>query len=129
VSSGDVAERRSFPAPELRDRDISGPNGTIEAPRREASTQYVRPFVFTEHNGMMMREKSTTDMENYLREREEWVMMVLKQSNVLKTIRFDEIVEHMMLVDDEVRPRKYFLIQRHYAEHFREKYINNLWSV
>jgi hypothetical protein len=73
-----------------------------------------------------MREKSTTDMENYLREQEEWVIMVLKQSNVLKAIRFDEIVEYMMLVDDKIRPRKYFLIQRHYAEHFREKYINNL---
>jgi hypothetical protein len=119
-ASEDEAERRSFPGLELR-----GPYDIIETPWREVATQRVRPFIFTEHNGMTMREKSTFDMENYLREREEWVMMVWKR-DVLKTIRFDKIVEHMMLVDDEVGPRKYYLIQRHYAEHFREKDMDNL---
>jgi hypothetical protein len=71
------------------------------------ATQHGRPFVFTEHNGMTMREKSKSDMEEYLRGR--WIMMVLKQNNVLKTIRFDKIVEHVMRLDEEVGPRKYFL--------------------
>ena len=89
------------------------------------ATQHVRPFVFTEHNGMIPREKSTTDMEGYLKEREEWVMMVLKQNKALKTIRFDQVVEHMMRPDEEVGARKYFLVRRHYAEHFRTRYMNS----
>ena len=77
---------------------------------------------------MIPREKSTTGMEGYLKEREEWIMMVLKHK-VLKTIKFDRIVEHMMKLDREVGARKYFLVKRHYAEHFYTRYINNLWSI
>jgi hypothetical protein len=67
-------------------------------------------------------------MEEYLEGREEWIMMVLKHK-VLKTIRFDKIVEHMMRPDEEVGARKYLLVRRHYTEHFRTRYMNNLWSV
>jgi uncharacterized protein (DUF1015 family) len=76
-----------------------------------------------------MREKSKIDMEEYLKGREEWVIMVLKQNNVLKTIRFNKIVEHMMRLDEEVELRKYFLVRRYYAEHFCTRYMNNLRSV
>jgi hypothetical protein len=81
-----VAERCSFPAPELRDGDICGPYGIIEAPRREVVTQHVPLFVFAEHNGMLMTEKSTIDMEEYLEEREEWIMMVLKHKVLMKDL-------------------------------------------
>jgi hypothetical protein len=54
----------------MRDRDISGPYGIIEAPRREVVTQHVQLFVFAEHNGVLMTEKSTIDMEEYLEEPE-----------------------------------------------------------
>lgn len=67
-------------------------------------------------------------MEGYLKEREEWVMMVLKHG-VLKIIRFDKIVEHMIRPDEEVGTRKCFLVRRHYAEHLRTRYMNNLWFV
>jgi hypothetical protein len=113
MSLSNIAERRSPAAPELRGSDTSRPYGIFETPRRD-----VRPFVFTEHNGMLMTEKSKIDMERYMRGREKWVMMVLKH-NVMKTIRFDEVVEHMI---EGARARKYFLVKRHYAAYFRERY-------
>ena len=64
-------------------------------------------------------------MEKYLEGREGWVMMVSK-NNMLKTIRFEDIVEHMRRLDEEVGERGYFMIKRHYAEQFRTKHMNNL---
>ena len=73
----------------------------------------------------MTREtKSISDMKGYLEWRKGWVMMVLKNM-VLKTIRFENIVEHMRMPDEEVGKRKYFLVKREYAAHFRARQMNS----
>jgi hypothetical protein len=134
----DSAERLSFtlqlPDIEVRDRGRSLPvlEPHVQRPltNRELASQHFqhRPFVFTEHNGMMQRIKRTFDMETYLEGRKGWVMMVLKH-NVLKTIRFKDIVEHMRRPDEQVGQREYFLIRRDYAQRFRTRYMQNLRSV
>lgn len=45
-------------------------------------------------------------------------MMVLK-NNILKTVRFEKIVEHMRRVEGD----KYFLVAPYYAGHFRKRHI------
>jgi hypothetical protein len=54
--------------------------------------------------------------------------MVLKQ-DVLKTIRFKHIIDHIKKANKEAGERKYFLITRHYTEQFRTRYINSLRPV
>jgi hypothetical protein len=56
------------------------------------------PFVFEEYNGMTKKKKSIFNMEEYLKQREGWTMMVLRH-DVLKTIRFRHIVDHMRRPD------------------------------
>jgi hypothetical protein len=107
---------RSFPAPEVQ----SIPSEDVG--ERRSFPQAVRLFEFTEYNGMTTRRKTTPDMGNYLTERDDWVMMVLKQKNIPKTIRSDRIVEHMM--DEEMGPRNYVLIKKDCAEGFRQKKLS-----
>jgi hypothetical protein len=57
-------------------------------------------------------------MERYLQHRTGWTMMVLK-NNILKTVRFEKIVEHMRRVEGD----KYFLVAPYYAGHFRKRHI------
>ena len=57
------------------------------------------------------------NIKEYLKRREEWVIMVLKH-NVLKTIWFKDIIEHIRRIDKEAGERKYFLIKCYYTKHF-----------
>ena len=131
---GDVENgRRSFPAPELYDVDMSGRRQPYVAVGAQSSLvdggtavnqDQPRPFAFVEYNGMRKSAKSTSNMEQYLQQRQGWTMMVLR-NQVLKTIRFESIVEHMRRQEGE----KYFLIASQYAEHFRMNHLNSTSSV
>jgi hypothetical protein len=71
---------------------------------------------------MTRKTKHKDEIEKYLKEgREGWTMMFLR-NRVVKTIRFNYIVEHMRRQEGE----KYFLIACDYVEHFR---INHLHIV
>jgi hypothetical protein len=48
-------------------------------------------------------------MEGNLKEGKEYVIMVLKHK-VIKNVRFNKIIEHMMRPDEDVRAREYFLV-------------------
>jgi hypothetical protein len=145
--AGDLAERRSFPALELPDTELRGGRRSFPAAELHGPGTYVveaqnpltnreavagrgrqPPFVFEEYNGMTKKKKSNFNMEEYLKEREGWTMMALRH-DALKTIRFEHIVDHMRRPDQEAGERKYFLIARHYAEHFRTKHVNSLMSA
>lgn len=102
-------ERRSFPAPELEDI------GT-----RERTTPSQARFTFVEYDGRSQEVVSTDDIERYLQDRKGWTMMVMK-SQVLKTVRFDRVLEYMLRGDGE-----YFLLAPHFAKEFRRKYVNIL---
>jgi hypothetical protein len=139
-STDSWTERRSFPDVGLPDREPTY-DGTCQnsldttgvydeaqgsSPNKKMVSQQLqgRPFVFTEHNGMTKRRKSELDMKGYLERREDWIMMVLR-NNVLKTIRFENIVEHMKKLDEEAGRREYFLVKRDYAAHFRKTHMNS----
>lgn len=144
--TGDLAERRSFPALglpgiELRRGRRSFPASELydaynavetlaRLTNREANAKRdgQTVFVFEECNGMTKKKKLTHNMEQYLKEREGWSMMVLKQG-ILKSIRFDRIVDHMRRSDKEAGQRRYFLIARHYVERFRIRYVDSLRPV
>lgn len=80
-------------------------------------------FTFTECNGMTERRILTSKMREHLVRRQGWVMMVLKH-NVLKTIRFEDIIQHMRRPEEEVGERQYYLVKRDHAERFRTKQMN-----
>ena len=54
------------------------------------------------------------NIEIYLEGQKEQVIIVLKY-NILKTIRFENIIEYIRRQDKEVRQREYFLIRYDYA--------------
>ena len=119
----------ALPAPELRDSELYSnrvalAQGTSE--EREAEMHLQRPpFAFTEYNGMTERRRLTFKIKEHLNQRTDWVMMALKH-NVLKTVRFEDIVEHMRRSAEEMGERKYFLVRRDHAERFRAKQMNNM---
>jgi hypothetical protein len=129
ISDGDVeGGRRSFPSPELGDIDTSGrrqPYVTVEAENSLADRgttidrDHSRSFTFEEYNGMMRVTKRKNNMEEYLLGRKGWTMMFLR-NRVVKTIRFNHIVEHMRRQEGE----KYFLIARDYVEHFCTNHLH-----
>ena len=112
-------ERRSFPvprlpAPALRTAGHSGqPTSTV-------SQNDSPPFTFVEYNSRGQEVVSTADIERHLRHRQGWTMMVLK-NQVLKTVRFNRILEHMRRGDGE-----YFLMAPDIARNFRREYVNHL---
>jgi len=114
MSLSNIAKRYLPPALELRGSNMSRLYSSFKTPRRD-----VRPFIFTKHNRILITEKSKIDIKRYIRGREQWVIIVLKH-NVIKTIRFNEVVEHM--IEERARARKYFLVKRHYTMYFRERY-------
>jgi hypothetical protein len=125
--------RRSFPAleshePIRRLHAVVGPRRLLANRETVAGSNRQPVFVFEEYNSMTKKKKLTLNMEDYLKEREGWTMMVLKR-DVLKTIRFEHIVDHMRRANEEAGERKYFLIARHYTEQFRTRYINSLRPV
>ena len=120
--------RRSFPAPELHEPDTSERRRIASGGTRVNRCPQTTSFAFVEYNGMRKLAKFTDDMERYLQQRQGWTMMVL-QHKVLKTIRFEYIVEHMKRLDEEGEEKSYFLIAPDYAEHFRKKQTNNLRST
>jgi hypothetical protein len=150
TSASDLLERRSFPAleqpdggaedgrysfsaPELNDVDTSGrrqPYFAVEAQSSltdggtAVNQDQPRSFAFVEYNGMRKSAKSTSNMKQYLQQRQGWTMMVLR-NQVLKTIRFESIVKYMEGQEEE----KYFLIAPRYAEHFRMNHSNCISSV
>jgi len=73
------------------------------------------PFAFTEYNGMTERRRLTSKIKDHLAQRTDWVMMALKH-NALKTIRFEDIVEHMRRPEQEAGERQYFLVRCDHAE-------------
>lgn len=142
--------RRSFPAPEILEPDLSGRNGNVEAQWPSSSTHLPHPppelgderrsfpelgdeaasrtvsredsppFTFVEYDGRVHRVISTNDIESYLQGRKGWTMIVLK-NQVLKTIRFSRVLEHMLRGSGE-----YFLMAPHIARDFRREYVNHL---
>jgi len=64
---------------------------------------------------MTERRRLTSKIKDHLAQRTDWVMMALKH-NVLKTIRFEDIVEHMRRQIQEAGKRQYFLVRRDHAE-------------
>jgi len=148
--SGDSAERRSFPALQLLGTELSNGRRSFPAPELQLPdiSEYIaavtqsslndgeaaarcdqKPlFVFEECNNMTKKKRSNFNMEGYLKEREGWTMMVLRH-NVLKTVRFEHIADHMQRLHQEAAERKYFLVARYYAAHFRTKHINSLKSI
>jgi hypothetical protein len=107
--------RRSFPTSELLESDPH---------RNRAALTLDLPFAFTEYNGMTERRILTSRMREHLAYRPGWVMMVLKH-NVLKTIRFEDIIQHMRRPEEEVGERQYYLVKRDHAERFRTRQMNH----
>lgn len=104
-------ERRSFPAP----------LGTALAPERTRQlTSAEDRFTFVEFDGRGQEVISTNDIDGYLQGRRGWTMMALK-NQVLKTVRFSRVVEHMLRGGGE-----YFLMAPHIAREFRREYVNHL---
>ncbi|KAH8797843.1 hypothetical protein F5884DRAFT_148922 [Xylogone sp. PMI_703] len=103
---------RSFCEPYLTDAQYSFPSLTSVPPRI---------YTFTECNSMLRLSKSVRDMNQYLRHREGWTMVVTKGHGA-KTVRFPYIAERM---DNKISGENFILIKPSYVEQFLSTYC---WS-